>query len=196
MTLVAGYSRVTWSMLRSGRSTRQPLAIPARCREPLRHITSASADSIRMQLWLGNRSFAVVGVLAPLPLAPEIDRWVLIGWPVAQTVFGSDGSPLESYVQADPQRVANVQAICHRPPRAVSRPGSSRSLPSTRPGQPFRPPCRSRAIPTRVRQPVPSDRTADLSRDRILGDGPRARGDPDDGRGSCSRPDSRRRAAA
>ena len=37
-----------------------------------------------VQVWLGNRWFSVIGILRPLPLAPELDRTALIGYPVAR----------------------------------------------------------------------------------------------------------------
>ena len=40
------------------------------------------------QVWLGGRWFTVVGILDPLPLAPELDSAALIGWPVARQLFG------------------------------------------------------------------------------------------------------------
>jgi hypothetical protein len=36
-----------------------------------------------IQVWLGNHWFSVVGILGRLPLAPELDRTALIGYPVA-----------------------------------------------------------------------------------------------------------------
>jgi len=65
------------------------------------------------QVWLGRHWFTVVGILNPLPLASEIDSAALIGWPVAQQLFGStfDGNPTHVYVRADPNRVTQVQSL-------------------------------------------------------------------------------------
>ena len=38
----------------------------------------------QQQVWLGFQWFTVVGVMHPIPLAPELDQAALIGWPVAQ----------------------------------------------------------------------------------------------------------------
>src|SRR5262249_57520304 len=57
------------------------------------------------QVYLGNRWFTVVGVLQSLPLAPEIDRSVLIGLPVAQAEFLAEDAPDTVYVRSDPDRV-------------------------------------------------------------------------------------------
>lgn len=35
------------------------------------------------QIWLGGRWFTVIGILDPVPLAPELDLGALIGWPAA-----------------------------------------------------------------------------------------------------------------
>ncbi len=61
-----------------------------------------------VQLWLGNHWFSVVGILRPLALAPELDRSVMVGFPIAEQYLGADGSPLEIYVRADPTSVNAV----------------------------------------------------------------------------------------
>lgn len=65
-------------------------------------------------VWLGDRWFTVIGVLEPLPLAPEIDRSALIGEEVAARLFGNDGSPGTLYVRADPDDVEAVRAVLGR----------------------------------------------------------------------------------
>jgi putative ABC transport system permease protein len=66
------------------------------------------------QVWLGNRWFTVIGILDPVPLAPEIDRSALIGYPVAEQLFGFDGHPSELYVRCLPSQTQNVQAVLGR----------------------------------------------------------------------------------
>jgi ABC-type lipoprotein release transport system permease subunit len=63
------------------------------------------------QVWLGNRWFTVVGLLRPVTLAPEIDRAALVGFPAAEALLGSDGSPGTVYVRADPDQVEAVRAV-------------------------------------------------------------------------------------
>ena len=65
------------------------------------------------QVWLGGHWFTVIGILRPVALAPEIDTAALIGWPVAQQLFGPrfDGKPTRLYVRADPAHVSQVQAL-------------------------------------------------------------------------------------
>jgi putative ABC transport system permease protein len=52
------------------------------------------------RIWLGGHWFSVIGVLGPLPLAPEIDRSALIGFGVAGQLFGYDGRPSRIYLRA------------------------------------------------------------------------------------------------
>src|SRR5207244_510741 len=61
--------------------------------------------------WLGQRWFTVLGILDPLPLAPELDRSALVGFPVADRLLGYDGHPSRIYVRADPDRVVGVVAL-------------------------------------------------------------------------------------
>jgi putative ABC transport system permease protein len=63
------------------------------------------------QVWLGERWFTVVGILRPLALAPEIDRAALVGFPAAEALLGSDGSPGTVYVRTDPDQVEAVRAV-------------------------------------------------------------------------------------
>jgi putative ABC transport system permease protein len=64
-----------------------------------------------VQVWLGSHWFSVVGILAPLPLAPELDRTALIGFGVAERLLHSPGLPAQIYVRADPASVAAVAAV-------------------------------------------------------------------------------------
>jgi putative ABC transport system permease protein len=66
------------------------------------------------RVWLGHRWFTVVGILAPLELAPEVDRSALIGFPVAARYFGYDGHPTRIYVRAATDRTAGVAALLAR----------------------------------------------------------------------------------
>jgi putative ABC transport system permease protein len=62
------------------------------------------------QVWLGNRWFTVVGILDAMPLAPEIERSALIGWPTAATL-GFDGHPTTVYVRATDAQVESVRSV-------------------------------------------------------------------------------------
>jgi putative ABC transport system permease protein len=63
------------------------------------------------QVWLGNHWFTVIGVLDPVPLAPELDSSALIGWPVAQSRLAFDGYPTTVYTRARTDAVTAVQAV-------------------------------------------------------------------------------------
>ena len=62
-------------------------------------------------VWLGGRWFTVVGVLAPAPLAPELDSSVLVGWPAATTYLGFDGHPTTVYTRSIDSQVEAVRAV-------------------------------------------------------------------------------------
>ncbi|WP_369381958.1 ABC transporter permease [Streptomyces sp. cg36] len=63
------------------------------------------------QVWLGDRYFTVVGVLAPMPLAPEIERSALVGWAAAQRLLGFDGHPTAVYERSTDASVRQVQKL-------------------------------------------------------------------------------------
>jgi putative ABC transport system permease protein len=64
-----------------------------------------------VQIWLGGRWFAVVGVLEPVELAPELDNAVLVGWRAAETYLGFDLHATEVYTRAAEAAVTDVQAV-------------------------------------------------------------------------------------
>jgi putative ABC transport system permease protein len=87
-----------------------------------------------VSVWLGDQWFTVVGILDTLPLAPEIDRAVLIGFPAAESLFAHDGAPGTIYLRTQPDSVDAVRALL--PPTAdpenpeevnVSRPSDALS---------------------------------------------------------------------
>jgi putative ABC transport system permease protein len=67
-------------------------------------------------VWLGERWFTVVGILAPAPLAPELDTAALVGWPAAQQLLGFDGAPTRLYERSPESQVEAVRAVL--PPTA------------------------------------------------------------------------------
>jgi putative ABC transport system permease protein len=62
-------------------------------------------------VWLGSHWFSVAGILDGLPLAPELDRSALIGYPVAERLLHSRGFPAEIYVRTNPASVTAVEAV-------------------------------------------------------------------------------------
>jgi putative ABC transport system permease protein len=63
------------------------------------------------QVVIADRGFTVVGILATTPLAPDIDRSVLVGWPAAKAHLRFDGSPTVLYVQCDEPQLEAVRAV-------------------------------------------------------------------------------------
>jgi putative ABC transport system permease protein len=70
-----------------------------------------SALTPSTRIWLGGHWFTVVGILNPLPLAPEIDLSALLGAAIAEQLLGYDGHPSRIYVRADTNRVVGVADI-------------------------------------------------------------------------------------
>jgi putative ABC transport system permease protein len=62
-------------------------------------------------VYLGGRWFTVTGVLAPVPLAPELDSAVLVGWPAAASYLGFDGHPTTVYTRSDDAQVTAVRDV-------------------------------------------------------------------------------------
>ncbi|SDM32870.1 ABC transporter permease [Nonomuraea jiangxiensis] len=63
------------------------------------------------RVWLGGQWFTVVGVLAPAPLAPEVDTAALVGWPVAEERLDFDGYPTTIYARAREESVVAVRDV-------------------------------------------------------------------------------------
>ncbi|GAB2915454.1 ABC transporter permease [Streptomyces heilongjiangensis] len=63
------------------------------------------------QVHIGGRWFAVIGILDPLPLAPDLDASVLVGWDAARDQLGFDGRPTVVYVTARESRIEAVRAV-------------------------------------------------------------------------------------
>lgn len=63
---------------------------------------------------VGGEWFGVVGILAPTPLTPEVDRAVLIGPAVAAELFGTGRAPTTVYVRARPEAMGAVADLVAR----------------------------------------------------------------------------------
>jgi putative ABC transport system permease protein len=63
------------------------------------------------RIWLGGQWFYLAGILAPAPLAPEIDASVLVGFPAAERYLGFDGHPTTIYVRSQTSQVEAVQSV-------------------------------------------------------------------------------------
>jgi putative ABC transport system permease protein len=63
------------------------------------------------QVYLDGQYFTVVGILSPVPLAPEIDEAALVGFPVANRLLGLGGHPTELYLRTLPDQVQAVASV-------------------------------------------------------------------------------------
>jgi putative ABC transport system permease protein len=63
------------------------------------------------QVYLGGRYFTVIGILRPVPLAPEIDEAALVGFPVANALLDLGGHPTEFYLRTLPDQVQAVDRV-------------------------------------------------------------------------------------
>lgn len=61
------------------------------------------------QVFIDGQYFTVTGILAPLPLAPEIERSALVGWDAAQRLLGFDGHPTTIYERSTDATVDTVR---------------------------------------------------------------------------------------
>ncbi|WP_163510584.1 ABC transporter permease [Fodinicola acaciae] len=68
-------------------------------------------DTPGVQIYLGHRWFTVVGILAPLTLAPNLDRAAFVGWDAAQSVLGFDGHPTTVYERSPDESVQDVREV-------------------------------------------------------------------------------------
>jgi len=62
-------------------------------------------------VYLGGRWFTVVGVLDPVPLAPELDAAALVGWGAATSYLDFDGHPTTVYTRSVDAQVEAVRAV-------------------------------------------------------------------------------------
>ena len=81
------------------------------------------------RVYLGGQWFTVIGILDPVPLTPAIDRSALIGFPVAESMFGIDGSASTLYVRTSPDAVDAVRAVLP----ATANPAAPTEVQVTRP---------------------------------------------------------------
>jgi putative ABC transport system permease protein len=81
------------------------------------------------QVFLGGQWFTVAGVLAPVPLAPELDNAALVGWPEAEQQLGFDGHPTTVYTRVQDDQVGAVRSVL----AATADPASPNEVSVSRP---------------------------------------------------------------
>lgn len=64
-----------------------------------------------VRVWLGEQWFTVIGILAPLELAADIDRAALIGRGIAQDQLDAPEAPETLYLRASAESVTDVQRV-------------------------------------------------------------------------------------
>lgn len=74
-------------------------------------ITSLTPGAPAPQVWVGKSWFTVVGILEAMPLAPDVERSVLIGWESARRQLGFSGHPTVIYVKVDETAIEDVRAV-------------------------------------------------------------------------------------
>jgi putative ABC transport system permease protein len=84
----------------------------ATARYPTTVLGATAADLLGVRpgvdVHLGGRRFTVIGVLAPAPLAPELDNAALVGWSAAQSYLDFDGHPTTVYTRSADSAVESV----------------------------------------------------------------------------------------
>ncbi|MGH8984941.1 MAG: ABC transporter permease [Acidimicrobiia bacterium] len=68
-------------------------------------------DRPGVNVWLGEQWFTVVGLLDPVELDPDLDSAALIGLPIAEELFGAEGSASTIYVRANPNDLDDVRGV-------------------------------------------------------------------------------------
>jgi putative ABC transport system permease protein len=71
-------------------------------------ITSLQAGPM---VYVDGRWFSVVGILDPLPLAPDIDRAGLVGYPIAQELLGTATDATAINVRTDPDSIEDTRTL-------------------------------------------------------------------------------------
>jgi putative ABC transport system permease protein len=62
-------------------------------------------------VYVDGRWFSVVGILDPLPLAPDIDRAALVGYPIAQELLGAQADATTIHVRTDPDTIEDTRTL-------------------------------------------------------------------------------------
>jgi putative ABC transport system permease protein len=95
-------------------------------------VLGIGAPNPKVQIWLGGRWFTIIGILDPVPLAPELDLGAMIGWPAARRYLGVDADISTVYTRTDPVAVEATRGLLARtanPARpnevSVSRPSDA-----------------------------------------------------------------------
>jgi putative ABC transport system permease protein len=83
-----------------------------------------------VRVWIGGQWFAVVGVLEPVALAPELDEMALVGVDVASALTDDDLPPTTIYTRVEPAQVTATRSVLARTANPASPTEVSVSRPS------------------------------------------------------------------
>jgi putative ABC transport system permease protein len=88
----------------------------ATARYPATVLGSAAARRLGVgapgvDIYLGGKWFTVIGILAPVPLAPELDSAALVGWSAAESYLDFDGHPTTVYTRSPDSSVESVRQV-------------------------------------------------------------------------------------
>jgi putative ABC transport system permease protein len=92
-------------------NARYPLVVLGTVAAQRLGVQQLTANGRPVNVYIENRWFTVAGIMGSLPLAPEIERAALIGYPVAARLFGTTRHVSTLYVRADPERVREADAL-------------------------------------------------------------------------------------
>lgn len=67
-----------------------------------------------VRVWMDDRWFTVIGILAPVELASELDSSAFVGIPLADQLLEFDGSPSTIYVRSEVEYIEDVRAVLGR----------------------------------------------------------------------------------
>ena len=68
-------------------------------------------NQLAPQVYIGRHWFTVIGILASVPLSPDVDRSVMVGWDAARTWLRFDDHPTLIYVQTTDDQVEAVDNV-------------------------------------------------------------------------------------
>jgi putative ABC transport system permease protein len=94
-----------------GANERYPLVVLGGVAARRLGVSQLTVGGRPVQVYIGGIWFTVAGILGPLPLAPEIERAALIGYPIAHALFRTSRHASMLYVRADPERVREASSL-------------------------------------------------------------------------------------
>lgn len=74
-------------------------------------ITEVDPNQPARLIDVGGTRFAVIGILAAMPVTPELEQAVFIGWDAACSTFGFDGRSSVVYLTAEESQIEAVRAV-------------------------------------------------------------------------------------